>query len=80
MKTDFAPAIRRIDATQVSPRLCDCGSMCDLDLTGCLANYRWVQPAYTDCSNCGTVDHNDFRCPCGCHSGKRQRRLVRGGR
>lgn len=25
------------------------------------------QPNYTDCVNCGTIDHNDYDCPCGCH-------------
>ncbi len=25
------------------------------------------QPDYTDCPNCGTADHNDYDCPCGCH-------------
>jgi hypothetical protein len=25
------------------------------------------QPIYTDCSNCGSVDHRVYRCPCGCH-------------
>jgi hypothetical protein len=29
------------------------------------------QPDYTDCENCGTVDHNDYNCPCGCHGDER---------
>lgn len=26
------------------------------------------QPKFTDCRNCGSVDHNDYRCPCACHA------------
>ena len=38
------------------------------------------QPDYSDCPNCGTADHNDYDCPCGCHgdeapSRTRQRQL-----
>ncbi len=25
------------------------------------------QPTYTDCSNCGTADHNHYACACDCH-------------
>lgn len=29
---------------------------------------KWVQPIFTSCKNCGTVDHADpYECPCGCH-------------
>ena len=26
-----------------------------------------TQPTYTNCANCGTVDHTGYACPCGCH-------------
>lgn len=29
-----------------------------------------TQPIYTPCSNCGTVDHTDYACPCRCHAVK----------
>ena len=40
------------------------------------------QPDYTDCPNCGSADHDDYDCPCGCHgdeapSRARQARLKR---
>jgi hypothetical protein len=34
------------------------------------------QPDYTDCENCGTVDHNDYNCPCGCHEEQPSRHLM----
>ena len=27
------------------------------------------QPEYTDCANCGTVEHQGYACPCMCHAG-----------
>ena len=26
-----------------------------------------AQPTFTDCENCGSVDHNGYACPCACH-------------
>ena len=32
-----------------------------------------VQPRYTNCKNCGAVDHNKYNCPCECHIQKEKR-------
>ena len=36
-----------------------------------IANGKYVpvvtQPEYTNCGNCGCVDHGDYLCPCNCH-------------
>ena len=44
-----------------------CGETPDQKRLRELAELGPVQPKYTDCHNCGTVDHGEYVCPCACH-------------
>jgi hypothetical protein len=43
----------------------------DADCPRCteIVERRPLGPRYTSCGNCGSADHRDYSCPCGCHKG-----------